>query len=71
MADDSTTTIPLSLPKPEATALAALAGRFGIADAVRLAAPCASYGERPEADVMVQAMMRLRGALAGAGFVSR
>jgi hypothetical protein len=62
MADSEVTTIPLHLLRAGATALARLA------DCARLAAPCTTYGDRPEADVMWSGLLTLQGALAFAGF---
>jgi hypothetical protein len=71
MADPRVITIPLYLPPAEATALANLAGRIGMDDCARFAAPCATYGDRSEADVMWSGLLTLQGALAGAGFALR
>ncbi len=68
MADSEVITIPLSLPRPVATALARLVSRLGESDCARFAAPCTTYGNRLEADVMWSGLLTLQGALAGAGF---
>jgi hypothetical protein len=71
MADPEVIMIPLHLPHPEATALARLVGRIDAEDCPRFAAPCRTYDNRPEADVMWSALLTLQGALAGAGFNPR
>jgi hypothetical protein len=59
----------LCLPCDEAAALAQLVGRLGPEDCARLAAPCASYGDRPEADVMWSGLLTLQGALSAPSIV--
>ncbi len=66
MADPDVITIPLHLPRAEATALASLVSRIGAENCPRRAAP--PLGNRSEADVLQSGLLILQGALAGAGF---
>jgi hypothetical protein len=69
MADSEVITIPLCLPHGEAVALAKLARRLGLEDCPGLAGPCTTAGDQPQAGVMRDALLRLTGALAGAGYM--
>ena len=71
MADPEVITIPLCLPRSEATALARLVARLDERDCTRFAAPCTNYDGRPEADVMWSGLLTLQGAPAGKGFTGQ
>jgi hypothetical protein len=71
MAENTLITIQLTLPRPEATALARLLTRLEPEIMPRFAAPCRTYGNLHEADVMWAAVLTLQSALAGAGFGGR
>jgi hypothetical protein len=71
MAAQDVTPIPLCLPQAEATALAQLCKRVDRGTVAGFAAPCTTYDDRPEADVMWDGMNHLRSALAEAGFGPR
>jgi hypothetical protein len=66
MADSEIITIPLCLPRAEATALAALVSRIGTEDFPHRELP--PDVDRSEADVLWSGLLILQGALAGAGF---
>jgi len=59
------------MPADEAMALAQFCKRVDSETVRRFAAPCTSYGSRPEADVMWSGVLSLKGALARAGYAPR
>ncbi len=71
MGNSDTITIPLILPFDEAQALSQFVKRIGYEDVNRFAAPCVTYDDVNEGDVMWSAVCMLRTSLADAGFNPR
>lgn len=61
----------LELEEEEAVALAQMAKRFGHHHAVELSSKFTRYGDREEHDVMLDGVIKLQRALAGAGHAPR
>jgi hypothetical protein len=71
MTDSTTITIPIRLPRDEATAFAELLKRTSYDDCMRRANRRKRYGDREEADVMWSALRLVETLFAEAGFAPR